>query len=1449
MNIIEDKVENLHLNKKSTMSSKDKQFLVNLHNLYLALRYSEQDLPVKQEVLLLKGEFGTTSLNKIYRAIVNQFESFSVMQKVQVEHKWNKEFGDGDFKSTYNKISTLISERNKNKSSSSKTIGTGNLSPGEEVLKPDPKPVVKPVVLNESIKQKLQDRVSVIIPSGSSNEFESDNDSVVYGNTDSPKPSSPLPCPDPEDEEHCKRNFENAMGFSRQPINRPRLHETRKIVYGKRSNFRNMEKYCEQRPPLPSNCNIVSVDKELGDDSLWQLYRNRNPNQWYRCKAIPNSNNLEVYHPVSPISNNNNPRPSLMQFNIDKYGKTNILENPTYEDLEKIKEIQPDTSLVGGRRFRDEEQKQNHLANVANVEFADRIATDNLRAGMLVNAINVNIQPFSGHIVDMYRRSVHIGADNQVSFYGMIFNWYPLPSAGEPHQQFLFHTIGLQNFVNRVINLPISTWQFYALLVDTHPDGTMDDHHIGTRMNNNFQTVVGDMMKNIKKAFENYREENLSILQWEVRVVPEGGIIVGGRVIEQANLARHLEQKMGELKDNWYLINPSSKTNCLWTSASIIDGYIKNPKLLKIAKVQNGSGGRLKKRIGTRNRSGGINEDIQNLANYKNKVVQVWNINNQIQRSFVPENEEDEDETMPDGTLNILISNGHYHAMIPKDCPVATEHYSVPEAVVDKIKEIRPLEKNFKEKLIVTYDIETYRSPLDDEEKMVDQIGYAISWCFQCESEEIAEEAEELGYTIHRYEWTKLDQQVVQMVVAVKEEIGNVADETGDCDDCCLDRALDQWMTHSFFNNSVFYAHNGGKFDIRIIMGQSKLLSNEDYVIDPNRTIELNGRIINMQVANREVTYEVSRKIGKRMANVTVEHTIQLKDSFPLFGPGSSLAKLGKELNTHHRKLEEQINVHALQYKDTWRANWHQHDLSKYLLHDVLTLLEVLIQFNDIVKQQTGIPITAVNTGASLAKKYYLSSFYMQGICRIKVFSLTADLDLFVREGYGGGRCENFYHGEYNGPCYYYDFTSLYPDVGRLNLPTNKPYFYSDPAILQDRWKDRVTAIRFRDVRVSTGFWKVKVTSPLAAQGNPMNSDRYKPLFGIKENGMYVFRWFTEPTEMVLFEEEIIYAIRLKLDYSFELISVLEFSYEPLLKEAMETMFKNKQEADAQGKKGLAKTWKILVNSLYGVWGLKTLDREGIQISRPETSSWCVDLAQNRLMDLSKQGNYLVTRRLHDLEVTDCNVAVAAAVTSHARMKLYSLFMDITAKGGKILYCDTDSVITSYHIEGDIALKNKWMLDSNGRTLGKDLGKLKNEIVECYEKVPSLTPQDNFSHVVIVAPKLYYIKGDDDRIYKKAHKGYAENPENNDIVTYERLKTLVDLSLPISERKMCQHTIQWQGGNAQLIKGNIGVRNIKRFKVLRPKVRKGNLEGTKVIPYNNEQEMLDRLEELKQQEM
>ena len=121
------------------------------------------------------------------------------------------------------------------------------------------------------------------------------------------------------------------------------------------------------------------------------------------------------------------------------------------------------------------------------------------------------------------------------------------------------------------------------------------------------------------------------------------------------------------------------------------------------------------------------------------------------------------------------------------------------------------------------------------------------------------------------------------------------------------------------------------------------------------------------------------------------------------------------------------------------------------------------------------------------------------------------------------------------------------------------------------------------------------------------------------------------------------------------------------MKEMSEEVFKMKSLAKEQGKDALSLVWKIILNSSYGFWGLRTKDRDAIKIYPVGQAPVNSYMNIGKLKDESDIGNYTLLRILNDLEVTDFNVGIACAITSYARCELWNLINDIESKEKKFI--------------------------------------------------------------------------------------------------------------------------------------------------------------------------------------
>ena len=348
------------------------------------------------------------------------------------------------------------------------------------------------------------------------------------------------------------------------------------------------------------------------------------------------------------------------------------------------------------------------------------------------------------------------------------------------------------------------------------------------------------------------------------------------------------------------------------------------------------------------------------------------------------------------------------------------------------------------------------------------------------------------------------------------------------------------------------YAHNGAKYDMAVL--NEVLLKRPDFQFDKDGFVELNGAVISMTIKNKH------------------DIVFTFRDSVRLF-PGS-LDSLCKDLKPKYAKMSN----HAFNFDDLNAENIHDPELCaeirEYLRHDCLSLAQIMIEFREqtIMDPKIEIDITNCFTSATLAKKLFFEKYYHRYCDKSRnryIYHLNRELDTDLRRSYYGGRCDIYTYS--NTPfknVYYYDFTSLYPSVGRNMLPIGEPV--------------KVNGLDI-DLENFYGFVCCDVTT---------NPDTL-PLHGHKYDGKLVFAHHVN-TEMMLFSEEI--KAGLALGYTYKPLYGYRFDKAPLLRDVMTDGFKFKAEAKRNGQPILERTFKQIINSIYGFWGLRWQDKRGVSM-------------------------------------------------------------------------------------------------------------------------------------------------------------------------------------------------------------------------------------------------------------
>lgn len=343
----------------------------------------------------------------------------------------------------------------------------------------------------------------------------------------------------------------------------------------------------------------------------------------------------------------------------------------------------------------------------------------------------------------------------------------------------------------------------------------------------------------------------------------------------------------------------------------------------------------------------------------------------------------------------------------------------------------------------------------------------------------------------------------------------------------------------------------------------------------------------------------------------------------------------------------------------------------QYSKQDSLILYYALTNAQQIYYDKFKIDIESVYSTATLSLKIFRTHFLDKPI-----FTLPSNIDLQIRNGYYGGGTDVY--KKYGKNLHYYDVNSLYPSA----MLNTMPYELISKGIID---------LSNRSLQSFFGFCIVEINCPL---------NMLRPVLPFHHEGKTIYpvgNWIG-----CYFSEEL-KAVE-KLGYQIKMIKGLEFSKTNLFSGFVHHFYNEKKFAFGVERD----TAKLQLNNLYGYFGRKIqgiithnihndqliniLLTRVVKSIKPINDNYTTVLAYsninyNMLEQLNNQFNSIGS----DNSFVMSNVAIAAAVTSYARIAMIPIKIDPNT-----LYTDTDSAFTSKPINPDL--------------LGIELGQYKDEL-------------------------------------------------------------------------------------------------------------------------------------------
>lgn len=451
-------------------------------------------------------------------------------------------------------------------------------------------------------------------------------------------------------------------------------------------------------------------------------------------------------------------------------------------------------------------------------------------------------------------------------------------------------------------------------------------------------------------------------------------------------------------------------------------------------------------------------------------------------------------------------------------------------------------------------------------------------------------------------------------------------------------KIFEWWKSNSEFLDyvkesdvEIWFAHFGGKFDFMFFLQEIVMVRKDIIVRD---MIPRGSGLLCMDVIFLD---EKKREVRK----------VTFTDSSALLPFG--LKNLCESFKVEHPKLDW----------DHSQTTGVTKELVNYLEMDCRGLYEVIEKFYAWpLITESGRAVTM----ASQALKVYRT------FLRTPIHSLVTEVDEFVRKSYFGGRTEIFkplFIGDGNEELYCYDVNSLYPYVMKEN----------EYPVSFERW----TGVYEPD---EIGFYEATVEVPLDMKIPPLPtvqevSGTHKLIFPVG-----TFSGLFSTAELNYAKSVGVKIKRTGKGAIFKNGGKIFTAY-------IDTLYSMRMEAKKNNDGVTDLLTKLLMNSTYGRFGLNR-ERENLVFDEgQEGVEFHTEISLGKDENGIEEVIRLMSQKKH-LDKTFSNVAVAAWVTSQARILMHKLYM---LAPDEIYYTDTDSLFTTFKMptgEGLGALKHEY---------------------------------------------------------------------------------------------------------------------------------------------------------------
>lgn len=336
----------------------------------------------------------------------------------------------------------------------------------------------------------------------------------------------------------------------------------------------------------------------------------------------------------------------------------------------------------------------------------------------------------------------------------------------------------------------------------------------------------------------------------------------------------------------------------------------------------------------------------------------------------------------------------------------------------------------------------------------------------------------------------------------------------------------------------------------------------------------------------------------------------------------------------------------------------------KYCINDLNLLNKILDNIIKIINSFSKYLLNKSFSAPSISHNLFFLNYNIKNIPK----TIKKKDEDFIRFSYFGGRCEVFGNPNNNEIIKYFDFSGMYGQCMMESFHIGDGY-YTIPNSIE-----------------KPGFYSINyISNNMDIPVLPNKSFENKLLFkNGRSSGIY---WY----------EEILYFIEKggildKINHAY-IFDKSDFVFQDFVKEFTKIR-----------EKGIYYKFfgKLMINSLYGSMALNEITTTNIITFSEEE----VEFAYKNLNVLKfyKINNIFIIEIKIDEKLkkynikyeknkSSRNVSYSSAISSKARIKLHRAMMEVIEDGGRLLYCDTDSIFASYdkNDKREYFYNNKWL--------------------------------------------------------------------------------------------------------------------------------------------------------------